>query len=49
MTKFNNKILVICRIVLLYGKCYNEFTEKILKRFRDGPNVIKSFTERQMW
>ena len=49
MTKSDSKILVICRIVLLYGKCYNEFTEKILKRFRDGSNVIKSFTERQMW
>ena len=30
-------------------KFNNEFTEKILKRFRDGSNVIKSFTERQMW
>ena len=41
--------LLFCRIVLPYGKCYNDFTKRILKRFRREPNVTKSFTERQMW
>ncbi len=41
--------LLFCRIVLPYGKWYNNFTEKILKRFRDEAVVTKSFTERQMW